>query len=103
MNIEKFEGLIAWQKARELTKEVYKLTRQEPFCRDLGFSNQIQRSAVSVRYNSCPEIVPIENITSLIFQIRGQRVMLDRLAPLNCSKNKPIGHSTGGPGRALSG
>jgi len=48
-------------------------------------------------------IVPIENITNLIYQIRGQRVMLDRLAPLNCSKNKPIGHSTGGLGRALSG
>ena len=51
MKIEKFEDLIAWQKARELTREVYKLTRQEPFCRDFGLSNQIQRSAVSAMSN----------------------------------------------------
>jgi len=44
-------SLIAWQKARELTKEVYTLTRQEPFCRDFGLSNQSQRSAVSVMSN----------------------------------------------------
>jgi|GEM_PF-2414714 len=39
--------------------------------------------------------VPMEAITGKIFMLRGMKVMLDRLAPLNCSKNKPIGHSTG--------
>ena len=51
MKIEKFEDLIAWQKARELTKRVYQLTNREPFCRDFGLANQIQRSAVSVMSN----------------------------------------------------
>lgn len=51
MRIEKFEDLIAWLKARELTKQIYLLTRLEPFCKDFGLSNQIQRSAVSVMSN----------------------------------------------------
>lgn len=51
MKIAKFEDLIAWQKARQLTREIYKLTRQEPFCRDYGLCSQIQRSAVSVMSN----------------------------------------------------
>ncbi len=42
------------------------------------------------------DIIPIEIITGMIHNICGQRVMLDRPAPLNCSKNKPEGHSTGG-------
>ncbi len=44
------------------------------------------------------KIVPVENIANRIYLIRGVRVMLDRLAPLNCSENKPTGHSTGGSG-----
>lgn len=51
MKVQKFEDLIAWQKARELTKRIYQLTREPPFCRDFGLSNQIQRSAVSVMSN----------------------------------------------------
>lgn len=51
MKVGRFEDLIAWQKARMLTKKVYQMTRQEPFCRDFGLSNQIQRSVVSVMSN----------------------------------------------------
>ena len=49
--IEKFEDLIAWQKARELTREVYRVTRHGPFARDYGLSGQIQRAAVSIMSN----------------------------------------------------
>jgi hypothetical protein len=34
--IRRFEDLIAWQKARELTKRIYSLTRQGNFERDHG-------------------------------------------------------------------
>jgi four helix bundle protein len=51
MKIEKFEDLIAWQKARELTKAIYEATRQGAFTKDYGLSGQIQRSAVSVMSN----------------------------------------------------
>lgn len=49
--IERFEDLIAWQKARELTKQIYLLTRNEPFSRDFGLRDQIQRASVSIMSN----------------------------------------------------
>ena len=49
--IERFEDIIAWQKARVLTREIYKVTRQSNFARDFGLSSQIQRAAVSVMSN----------------------------------------------------
>src|SRR3954469_16730816 len=49
--IDRFEDLIAWQKARELTREVYAITRRGTFARDFGLANQIQRAAVSVMSN----------------------------------------------------
>ncbi len=49
--IEKFEDLIAWQKARLLSKHIYQLTSQGDFARDFGLRDQIQRAAVSVMSN----------------------------------------------------
>jgi four helix bundle protein len=49
--IEKFEDLLAWQKARELTREVYCFSREGVFAKDYGLSNQIQRAAVSIMSN----------------------------------------------------
>jgi len=49
--IEEFEDLIAWQKARELTRAIYEVTRQGAFAKDYGLSGQIQRAAVSIMSN----------------------------------------------------
>ncbi len=49
--IEKFEDLIAWQKARVLTREIYQVTRQGEFAKDFGLRDQIQRAAVSIMSN----------------------------------------------------
>ncbi len=49
--VERFEDLIAWQKAKQLAKDVYEVTRIGAFSRDFGLSNQIQRAAVSVMSN----------------------------------------------------
>ena len=49
--IRTFEDLIAWQKARELTKAVYAATGGEQLRRDFGLSSQMQRAAVSVMAN----------------------------------------------------
>lgn len=49
--IEKFEDLVAWQKARLLTKEIYQVTRRGAFAKDYGLSRQIQRAAVSIMSN----------------------------------------------------
>ncbi len=47
----RFEDLSAWQKARELTNDVYRICNQPPLCRDFGLRDQIQRAAVSVMSN----------------------------------------------------
>ncbi len=49
--IEKFEDLIAWQKARELAKAIYRMTEDGKFSRDFGLRDQLRRSAVSVMSN----------------------------------------------------
>ena len=51
MKVEKFEDLIAWQKARELTKQVYKITRTGSLSKDFGLCDQIRRASVSVMSN----------------------------------------------------
>ena len=49
--IEKFEDFLAWQKARKLTRAIYKATTLERFARDFGLKDQIRRSAVSIMSN----------------------------------------------------
>ena len=49
--IERFEDLIAWQKARELTRVIYQISQRGAFARDFGLSAQIQRAAVSIMAN----------------------------------------------------
>ncbi len=51
MRIEKFEDLIAWQKARQLTKRIYLETRTSMFRRDVALRNQMRRAVVSVVSN----------------------------------------------------
>ena len=48
---ESFEELQVWQKARQLVNEVYTLTKNSAFGRDLDLRNQIRRAAVSVMSN----------------------------------------------------
>lgn len=49
--IERFEDLIAWQKARKLTTRIYEMTSEGEFSKDYGLRNQIQRAAVSIMSN----------------------------------------------------
>src|SRR2546426_10752288 len=49
--IERFEDFIAWQKARKLTSDIYKVTNQGKFARHFGLRDQIRRAAVSSMSN----------------------------------------------------
>lgn len=49
--VRNFEDLVAWQKARILTREIYQVARQESFSRDYGLKDQICRASVSVMSN----------------------------------------------------
>ncbi len=51
MRVQRFEDLIAWQKARKLAQEIYQVSRQGAFAKDFGLSGQIQRAAVSTMSN----------------------------------------------------
>ena len=48
MKIERFEDIIAWQKAKQLTLSIY---NEYESCNDFGFKNQIQRASVSIMNN----------------------------------------------------
>lgn len=51
MKIEKFEDIIAWQKSRELTKDIYAITSLGFFEKDYTLKEQIRRSSISISSN----------------------------------------------------
>ena len=51
MKIERFEDIEAWQLARKLTQQVYKLTKKPDFSKDYGLKKQIQDAAGSSMHN----------------------------------------------------
>ncbi len=46
--VVRFEDLIAWQKARRMTRSVYAATKVGGFAKDFGLAGQIQRAEKSV-------------------------------------------------------
>ena len=51
MAAKNFEDLNVWKQARQLTQEVYRLTKTEKFLKDFGLRDQIRRAAISVMSN----------------------------------------------------
>lgn len=49
--IERFEDPEAWKLSREITKEVYEVSKNDLFARYYGLRNQICRASVSVMSN----------------------------------------------------
>ena len=49
--IERFEDIAAWQKARELTRLIYRVSKAGEFARDFGLRDQICRASVSIMSN----------------------------------------------------
>jgi len=49
--IRRFEDVIAWQKARILTREIYRVSQAGDFARDYHLARQIRGAAVSVMAN----------------------------------------------------
>ena len=49
--IEHFEDIVAWQRGRELVREVYQVTSQGNFSKDYGLKEQIRRASVSIISN----------------------------------------------------
>ncbi len=51
MKVNSFEELDIYKRSRQLTKDIYGLTKNSRFSKDYGLKDQIQRSAVSVMSN----------------------------------------------------
>ncbi|MCL4834001.1 MAG: four helix bundle protein [Caldilineaceae bacterium] len=49
--ITRFEDIRAWQMARQLTNEIYAVTKRPAFRRDWGLTNQIRDASGSVMHN----------------------------------------------------
>ncbi|GIW67323.1 MAG: hypothetical protein KatS3mg096_191 [Candidatus Parcubacteria bacterium] len=49
--VKGFEELIVFQKARDLTKLIYNLTKKEEFKKDFGLVDHIRRASVSIISN----------------------------------------------------
>ena len=53
MAIQAFEDLQVWKEARQITQEIYRLTRAGTFSKDFSLSNQMQRAAISNHVKYC--------------------------------------------------
>jgi four helix bundle protein len=49
--ITRFEDIQAWKIARELTKEIYRVSSEGAFAKDFGLCNQIRKASVSMMSN----------------------------------------------------
>ncbi len=49
---KRFEDILAWQKAREITKLAYRLSNGNQFSKDFGLRDQLRRASVSVRWQT---------------------------------------------------
>jgi len=49
--VERFEDLVAWQKARVMAARIYRLTFKPPIARDFTFCDQVRSAALSVPSN----------------------------------------------------
>ncbi|MCK4225689.1 four helix bundle protein [candidate division WOR-3 bacterium] len=50
-NIEKFEDIEAWKKARELAKKTYYLIESGVFAKDWSLKDQVRRASISIMSN----------------------------------------------------
>jgi four helix bundle protein len=48
---KRFEDIEAWRRAREVTKQIYKITKSGLFARDYGLKDQIRDASVSMMSN----------------------------------------------------
>lgn len=51
MAVRYFEDLEVWKLAREITKQIYEITKEKSFAKDYCLVDQIRRASVSVMSN----------------------------------------------------
>lgn len=90
MAIEKFEDIVAWQKAKKLNVEIYSFSK---LLKDYSFKDQIQRASVSIMNNIAEGFERKSNkeLKQFLFIAKGScgevRSMLHLALDLNYIKN----------------
>lgn len=79
--IDRFEDLVAWQQARELTREVYSVSSKGSLKHDFGLRDQLRRAAVSVMSNLA------EGFERVGF---GEKVQFMNVARTSCAEVKSL-------------
>src|SRR5687768_12061636 len=51
MSIQRFEDILAWQRSRDLVRDVYEMFKTSPARRDFVFRDQLSRASVSAMCN----------------------------------------------------
>lgn len=49
--IERFEDMLSWQKAREVTRHVYRISKEGDFAKDFELRGQMRSASVSIMPN----------------------------------------------------
>lgn len=66
--IERFEEIKAWEKARVLVKEIYRVTSTGRFSKDFSLREQLRRAAVSIVSNT---VHPVKYVGQGLFHGAG--------------------------------
>ena len=86
--IEKFEDIIAWQKALELSDLIYHLTNNPAFSKDYGLKDQIRRASVSVVSNIAEGFERESNNQFIYFLVIAKASAGELRAQLYIAKNQ---------------
>lgn len=62
-NFKNFEQIEVWQKSRELTNLIYRVTAEGGFSKVFGLKDQIRKASVSIMSNIA-EVLQISRMTS---------------------------------------
>jgi len=73
VSIKRFEDIEAWQLARELTKQIYEVTKENLFASDYGLKDQIRRASGSSMHNIAEGFDGGSNAEFIRFLVYAQR------------------------------
>ncbi len=112
MAVQSYRQLIAWQKAMELVKQIYELTKEFPKEEIYGLTSQIRRAAVSVPSNiaegqgrdSTKEFLHHLSIAyGLLMETETQILIAESLNYLRAKESNIILEKTAEAGRLING
>lgn len=90
MKIERFEDVEAWQRARELTRMVYRLTQKPSFAKDQELRNQIRAAAGSAMHNVAEGFDSETNVEFIRFLRYAKRSCSEVQSELHLALARPI-------------